>query len=58
VARLGEPRIAFRASRKSLVWSFLLALLPCGVVIAAVVIVVRMLADWSGDIFGVLALLA
>jgi hypothetical protein len=59
VVQLGDPRFACRISRKTLVWGFLVASLPCAFGAAMLVVVLRMLlTDWSGDISGSVILLA
>jgi hypothetical protein len=59
VAQLGEPSLVCRTSRKTLVWSFVLASSPIGFGIAVLLFVVKaLLADWSRDIFGSILLLA
>jgi hypothetical protein len=55
VTLLGEPRMTFRASRKTLFWSYLIALLPAAAGIALLALVVGLLVvSWSGDVLGCL----
>jgi hypothetical protein len=59
VAQLGEPRLVCRTSSKTLFWGFLLASLLGGFGIAVVILVLRnLIADWSKDVLGTVALLA
>jgi hypothetical protein len=58
-AQLGEPLLVCRISRKTLVWGFLVASLPCGFGVAVLLLVLKMLLeDWSRDLFGAVVLLA
>jgi hypothetical protein len=56
---LGAARTAFRASRKTLFWSHLLALSVCAAGTAVLVGLLRLLlTDWSQDVLGSIVLLA
>jgi hypothetical protein len=53
VARLGEPRLICRTSRKTLFWGFVLASLACAFGVAVLILLFStLLADWSKYIFG------
>src|SRR5262245_20068134 len=59
LARLGEPSLVCRTSRKTLFWSFALASVPCGLGILVLVVVANMLlADGGKEILGCLVFLA
>jgi len=55
--RLGEPRLVCHTSRRTLVFGFLTAALPCGLGAAVLVFVVDLRrADWTKDVPGTIVL--